>query len=44
MTFECTRCTIFGGVDCDTEHYLVTEKVKGRLAGRKQAAQIFDGE
>jgi len=32
----------FGGVDCDTDHYLVIAKVRERLAVGKQAAQRFD--
>jgi len=32
----------FRGADCDTDHYLVIEKVKERLAVGKQATQIFD--
>jgi len=32
----------FRGADCDTEHYLVNEKVRERLAVVKQAAQRFD--
>jgi len=39
MAFECTRCTKFQGVDCDTDHYLVVAKVVS-----KPAAQRFDGE
>jgi len=33
----------FRRADCDTDHYLVVAKVRERLAGRKQAAQKFDG-
>jgi hypothetical protein len=29
----------FSGADCDTDQYLVVAKVRGRLAGSKQAAQ-----
>jgi len=32
----------FRGADCDTDHYLVIEKVGERLAVGKQAAQRFD--
>jgi len=32
----------FRGADCDTDHYLVTAKVKEKLAVGKQAAQRFD--
>jgi len=32
----------FRGADCDTDHYLVIEKVRERLAVGKQAAQRFD--
>jgi len=34
----------FRGADCDTDHPLVVEKVRKRLAVTKQAAQKFDGE
>ena len=34
----------FKGADCDTDHYLVVAKLRERLAVRKQAAQMFDGE
>ena len=34
----------FRGADCDTDHYLMVEKLRERLAVRKQAAQNFDGE
>jgi hypothetical protein len=44
MAFEHTRCTKFRGADCDTDHYLVVEKVRERLAVRKQATQKFYGE
>ena len=33
-----------GGVDCDTDHYLVVAKVRERLAVSEQAAQRFDME
>ena len=32
----------FRGAECDTDHYLVIAKVKGRLAVGKQAAQRLD--
>jgi len=32
----------FRGADCDTDHYLVTAKVRERLAVGKQTAQMFD--
>ena len=32
----------FSGADCDTDHYLVIEKVRERKAVGKQAAQSFD--
>ena len=41
MTFDYTRRTICKGADCDTEHYLVFEKIRGRLTESKQAAQNF---
>jgi hypothetical protein len=34
----------FGGVDCDTDHYLVVEKVRESLAVSQQTAQKFDVE
>jgi hypothetical protein len=34
----------FRGADYDANHNLVVAKVRERLAVRKQAAQIFDGE
>jgi hypothetical protein len=34
----------FRGVECDTDHYLVVEKVRKRMAVCEQAAQKFDGE
>jgi hypothetical protein len=34
----------FRGADCDTDHYLVVEKARERLALSTQAAQNFDGE
>ena len=32
----------FRGTDCDTDHYLVIENVRERVALGKQAAQRFD--
>ena len=32
------------GADCDTDHYLVTAKVKERLAVGKRAAERFDNQ
>jgi hypothetical protein len=32
------------GADCDTDQYLVVEKVRERFAVRKQTAQKFDWE
>ena len=32
----------FRGTDCDTDHYLVVEKVSKMLAENKQATQRFD--
>jgi hypothetical protein len=34
----------FRGADCHTDHYLVVDKVRERLAVGKQATQGFDGE
>jgi hypothetical protein len=34
----------FRVADCDTDHYLVVAKFRGKLAASKQAAQKFDGE
>jgi len=34
----------FRGADCDTDHYLMVENVREKLAVSKQAAQKFDGE
>ena len=34
----------FRGADCDTDHYLVLEKVRVRLAVSKLAAHRFGGE
>jgi len=34
----------FRGADCDTDHYLVVANFRERLAVRKEAAQMFDGE
>jgi len=42
MAVECTGCAKFWGADCDTDHYLVTAKVREILAEGKQAAQRFD--
>ena len=32
----------FRGADCDTDYYLVVEKVRLKLAVSKQASQIFE--
>ena len=37
------RLRSFRGAVCDTDHYLVVEKVRERLAVRQQAAQNSDG-
>jgi len=42
MAFECTGCAKFRGADCETDHYLVIEKFRERLAVGKQAPQRFD--
>jgi len=34
----------FRRADCDTDHYLLVEIGRGKLAVTKQAAQKFDGE
>jgi hypothetical protein len=44
MAFEYTTCKKFGGTDFDTDHYLVVETVRERLAVSKQATQKSDGE
>jgi len=42
MAIECTGYANFRGAECDTDHYLVIEKVRERLAVGKQVAQRFD--
>jgi hypothetical protein len=44
MAFQYTRCTIFQGADCDTEHYLMVAKFMETLTVNKQAAQNLDME
>jgi hypothetical protein len=39
MAFKHTRCPIFQGADCDTDHYLVAAKVGDRVRVSKQAPQ-----
>jgi hypothetical protein len=34
----------FRGADCDSDHYLVTSKVRERVSVRKQLAHMFDME
>jgi hypothetical protein len=43
MAFEYTRCTNFEGTDFDTDHYVVVETIRERLAVRKHGTQKFDG-
>jgi len=44
MGVEGTNLRSCRGADCDTEHYLVVSKVRGRYVVSKQAAQMFHGE
>jgi hypothetical protein len=44
MTFEYIGLRCLRGSDCDTDHYLVFEKVRERLSVGKQATQTFDVE
>jgi len=42
MAFNCTGCAKFRVADCDTDHYLVIEKIRERIAVGKKAARRFD--
>jgi len=44
MVFEHTRCTIFQGSYCDTDHYPVVADIRKTLTVSKQAERKFSVE